>query len=359
MTEKEHKAVLESLTEIFADRIKRPPLRSGSDADDALASVLPSNAKEIERLAEVAARHSVPLIPVGAGTGLDPIPSEGGILVRFDMMRGLQAPEADEDWIEAEPGVTWLQLEDDLRLRGRGLVVYPTSAPRATVGGWLARDGLGVGSFEYGWLSENVVSASVVLVGGERREVPGEELGSFLAPVDAAGIVVGARLKTRRADADVPFAAAFADAADLTKAVEGVAGSAVSLWHLAFLNPAMSRVRALGEDYLLFGAYPREREKKVAGPLREAVVAGRGRLFGAAETYRVWGQRFFPVTPSGIPSALADVRSERITSPGIREALADMDPAANAALQGTVAQSGEVLLLMLEGGEQDQARSDV
>jgi FAD/FMN-containing dehydrogenase len=48
-----------------------------------------------------------------------------------------------------------------------GLAVYPTSAPRATVGGWLATDGLGVGSFEYGWLRENVLSASVVLPGGE------------------------------------------------------------------------------------------------------------------------------------------------------------------------------------------------
>ena len=30
----------------------------------------------------------------------------------------------------------WLQLDDELRVRGRGLAVYPTSAPRATLGGW-------------------------------------------------------------------------------------------------------------------------------------------------------------------------------------------------------------------------------
>jgi FAD/FMN-containing dehydrogenase len=357
MTQYEHQEVLESLTEIFADRVEQPPLQDGSDADDVLASVHPSNAGEVRRLAEIAARHSVPLIPFGAGTSMEPLVTEGGILVRFDRMRSLRSPHPEEPWIEAEPGVTWLQLEDALRPSGRGLLVYPTSAPRATVGGWLARDGLGVGSFEYGWLSENVISASVVLLGGERREVPGEELGSFLAPEDALGIVVGARLETRRADADVPFAAAFADAADLTRAVECLAGSSVSLWHLAFLNPAMSRARALGEDYLLFGAYPREREDKVAGPLREAVEAGRGRVFDAAETYGAWGQRFFPATPSGIQSPLANVRSERTTVSGIREILADTGSAANAALQGTVARSGEVLLLTLEGGEQDPVQS--
>jgi hypothetical protein len=52
------------------------------------------------------------------------------------------------------------------------------------------------------------------------------------------------------------------------------------------------------------------------------------------------------------------VRSERTTVPVIREKLADTVSAANAALQGTVARSGEVLLLTLEGGEQDPAQSD-
>jgi FAD/FMN-containing dehydrogenase len=358
MNDKQHEEVLESLTDIFADRVKRPPLRDGSGAEDALASVLPSSVGEVRRLAEVAARYSVPLVPFGAGTSLEPRQTEGSILVRFDMMRDLRSPRPEEPWIEAQPGVTWLQLEDDLRPRGRGLVVYPTSAPRATVGGWLAQDGLGVGSFEYGWLRENVLSASVVLAAGEQREVSGEELGSFFAPGSVAGIVIGARLKTRRADADVPFVAEFAVAADLAESVAGIFGSSVPLWHMAFLNPAMSRARTLGESYLLFGSYPRERETKVAYPLREIVEAHRGRVLGAAEAYRTWGERFFPVTPSVLPPALANVSREHVAVQEIREALADTDAAGQSALQGTVARSGEVLLIRLDAGTQDPARSD-
>ena len=345
----EHQTVLESLTDIFADRVKQPPLEAGSD--NALASVYPSNAEEVRRLAEVAARYSVPLIPSGGGTSVEPRATEGGILIHFDMMRGLRSSPSGEAWIEAEPGVTWLQLEDDLRPRGRGLVVYPTSAPRATVGGWLARDGLGVGSFEYGWLRENVVSVSVVLLGGERREIPGWELGPFFAPGSEAGIVVGTRLETRRADADVPFAASFADDGDVAQAISDVTGASVPLWHLAFLNPAMSRARTLYEDYLLFGAYPRGRETKVAGPLREAVEASGGRILTAAEAYRAWGERFYPVTPSVLPSALANVSRRLVSVENIQDAL--KDDAGSGALQGTVARSGEVLLLTLEAGEQD------
>lgn len=353
MTGTKHEEVLESLTGIFAERVKRPPLGDGSGAEGTLASVSPSNVEEVGRLAEVAARYSVPLVPFGAGTGLEPPQTEGAILVRFDMMRDLRAPRPEEPWIEAQPGVTWLQLEDALRHRGRGLVVYPTSAPRATVGGWLAKDGLGVGSYEYGWLRENVLSAGVVLAGGERREIAGDEVGSFVAPGSAAGIVVGARLKTRRSDADVPFVAEFAEAGDLAESVAGIFGSSVPLWHLAFLNPSMSRARTLGERYLLFGAYPRERETQVAYPLREAVEANRGSVLGAAEAYRTWGERFFPVIPSGLPRALAIVSRELINVAGIREALADGHPA----LQGTVARSGEVLLIRLDA--EDPARVDV
>lgn len=173
MTGKRRDEVLENLTEIFGERVKRPQVPDGTGADGALASVQPSDAEEVRRLAEVAAELSVPLFPLGAGTAFEAVPPGGSILVRFELMRSVRFPGPEELWIEAEPGATWLELEEVLRPAGLGLAVYPTSAPRATVGGWLAQDGLGIGSFKHGWLSENVVSASVVTVGGELREAGG------------------------------------------------------------------------------------------------------------------------------------------------------------------------------------------
>jgi FAD/FMN-containing dehydrogenase len=140
VTEQHREEVLDGLKEIFAGRVRRPSPRNGSSTDgvpaSALASVRPYDAEEVGRLAMLAARHSVPLVAFGAGTGFGPQPPEGGILVRFDLMRAVRTPLPEEPWIEAEPGATWLELEDALRPRGWGLAVYPTSAPRATVGGW-------------------------------------------------------------------------------------------------------------------------------------------------------------------------------------------------------------------------------
>jgi len=100
----------------------------------------------VELLAREAARYSMPLAAVGGGTSPEPVAEEGKLLVRFDLMRGVRLPHGDRGWAEAEPGTPWLKLDEELRLRDMGLAVYPTSAPRATVGGWLATDGIGVGS---------------------------------------------------------------------------------------------------------------------------------------------------------------------------------------------------------------------
>ncbi len=158
-----HEGALTAIEEVFGDRLKRrPPERMGPASDGALASVFPTSAEEVALLARTAGRYSVPLAALGAETAPETPVKEGKILVRFDLMRGLWLPDSDEPWAEAEPGALWLELDNDLRVRGRGLTVYPTSAPRATVGGWLAQDGIGVGSFEDGRLRENVVSADVV-----------------------------------------------------------------------------------------------------------------------------------------------------------------------------------------------------
>jgi FAD/FMN-containing dehydrogenase len=350
MTDKQREEVLESLTHIFADRLRLPSLGGGSDAVDAIASVLPSSVEEVRALSEVTASLSVPLVPFGARTGLEPRSTEGSILVRFDLMRAVRSPHPEEPWIEAEPGASWLQLEDDLRPRGRGLVVYPTSAPRATVGGWLAQDGLGVGSFEYGWLWENVLSASVVLDGGEFREVPGAELKTYFGPEISKGIVVGARLGTRRA-ADMPFAAAFRDAGDLTGTVETIFEARPPLWHVAFLSPAMARARTLGEDFLLFGAYPGERKERVEGDLHSVLERARGDALAATDAYRVWGERFFPVAPSH-PTP---VPTDRVLV-GVEELANVLDRFSPKAVQGTVARSGEVLLLAFDARGADQPR---
>jgi FAD/FMN-containing dehydrogenase len=338
-----HEEALVAMEEVFGDRLKRgQPGRPV--VDGALASVFPASAEEVVLLARITDRYSLPLAPLGAETTPEKRAKGGRVLIRFDFMRSVWLSEADEPLAEAEPGALWLELDNELRVRGRGLTVYPTSAPRATIGGWLAQDGVGVGSFEYGRLRENVVSADVVMPDGTSRDVGGDELYSVVG--SDRGIVVRATMQTRRAEGDSPYALAFSDREELADAVAGIFREGVPLWHLAFLSPEMSSLRGLGEDHLLFGAYPGERGAAVEKALREATSSAGGRLLSPTEAYRVWGERFFPIAPSRPTPVLSERSFIRV-----REIPAALKSHANEAVQGTVARSGEVLMLAFDPGE--------
>lgn len=149
MSDTRQRELLEELRDRFGDRCKARP----SGVGEALAAVSPVDAGEVEFLAEVARQSEVRILPMGAGTAPETNVA-GALLVTFDLMRGMSVEKRAGDPVEVEPGVPWIQLEDHLRQRGAGLRVYPTSAPQTTVGGWLHLDGLGVGSYEFGWLSE-------------------------------------------------------------------------------------------------------------------------------------------------------------------------------------------------------------
>lgn len=331
---------------------------TGPDAGEPFASVFPQSAEEVEFLTRLAARYSIPLAAHGAGTAIYPSKTLPALAVRFDEMRGIRLPEdLQEAWVEVEPGVTWMDLEERLRERGMGPRVYPTSAPRATVGGWLAESGLGVGSYEYGWLIANVLSVEAVMAGGGRDLIEGETLRYFVGSRGRMGFLVGARLATRRAGDDVPVAAVFRDVEDVACAVLDLYRGGAPLWHLAFLNAAMARARGFEEKPVLFGAYPGERAGRVEPALREAVESHGGSLLPPDETHRLWEQRFFPASPLGpIPTpGRALVQGARLV-PTLVELERRLG---RVAIQGTVSWWGEVSLLAFDPAPEDPGVVDL
>jgi glycolate oxidase len=316
-------------------------------AEKPFASVFPESAEEVQLLMKLAARHSIPLVARGAGTALYLGKVPRALVVRFDAMRHIQLPEGpEEEWVEVEPGVTWMVLGDRLRGKGMGPRVYPTSAPRSTVGGWLAENGVGVGSHEYGWLLQNVLTVEVVLAGGERDLIEGEALRRFVGSRGSMGFFVRARLATRAADGDVPVGAVFRDAEDLGNAVLDLYRGGTPLWHLGFLNAAMARAGSLEEGHVLFGAYPEERASRVEPALKRASESHRGYVVTREEAHRIWERRFFPAEPLG-PTPTpghAFLQGARLASTLVKLER----KLAGVAIQGTVAQMGEVSLLAFD-----------
>src|SRR5829696_10368431 len=262
-----HKGFHKELEERLGHRYMAHPDRA-QEGGGPTTLIIPADVEEVQFLAELAGKYSMPLVPEGAGTAPELRRPPGAISVRFDLMREASVPQPPGYLVEVQPGLPWLHLEDHLRNHGRALPVYPTSAPRATVGGWLALNGLGVGSVENGRLWENVVSVDLVPLGGGLRTVWGDELPRAIKPGYPEGLIVGAILRTRRSGGDTPFAAVFETPENLARATSGILRGGVPLWHLGLQNAVMARARGHEGRYLLFGAYPDERGPEVEGPLR-------------------------------------------------------------------------------------------
>jgi FAD/FMN-containing dehydrogenase len=339
---------LRTIEETFGSRfVPHAADEAEPDAEQPFASVFTESAEEVQSLMKLAARHSIPLVARGAGTALYSGRVPRALVVRFDAMRHIQLPEeSGEDWVEVEPGVTWMVLGDRLREKGMGPRVYPTSAPRSTVGGWLAENGVGVGSYEYGWLLQNVLSVEVVRAGGERDHIEGEALRHLVGSRGSMGFFVRARLATRAAERDVPLGALFRDAEDLGNAVLDLYQGGTPLWHLGFLNATMARAGSLEEEHVLFGAYPEERASWVESALKRASESHRGYVVTREEAHRIWERRFFPASPSGpTPTPGRTFLQGARLAPTLVKLERKL---AGVAIQGTVTQMGEVSLLAFD-----------
>jgi hypothetical protein len=102
----------------------------------------------------------------------------------------------------------------------------------------------------------------------------------------------------------------------------------------------------------MFGAYPRERTGEVEHRLRSLAESNRGRLLPAADAHRAWGERYFPIRPSILPPSLSGLSREFSSVAELSQRLEQVEESATSvALQGTIARSGEILLLTLDARE--------
>jgi glycolate oxidase len=339
MPDTSRRELVRVLKERFGNRCKPHGKHTGP-----LATVLPVDAGEVGFLAETVRRYSVRLSPAGAGTDPDlPEPAGETVLAGTEMMRKVRFPDDGRSRVEVEPGVLWLELEDELRSSHRALTVYPTSAPRATVGGWIARDGIGVGSFAYGWLRENVLSAEIILPDGRLRTLEGDDLDLAVGAMGRTGVIVRATMKLRETKGDRPFAATYARPEALQSTINSLLERRPPLWHLGFMNPPMASAMLSREEYLIFGAYPASGAAAAESELAQTLSESRGSPLDPAEAYRIWGGRFFPVAPARPTPAPG-----RVLVPASRIGAVIDNPRSGLtepALLGSVARDGSALVL--------------
>ncbi len=213
----------------------------------ASAVVQPTSEDEIVSIVKLAVEKGIPLVPRGRATsgygGVFPL--KGGIIVDLSRMAKITMIDKANLLVEAEAGAIWWKIEEALNMEGLSLRLYPTSALSSTVAGWLAQGGAGIGSFEYGWFRENVISARVVTPQAEIKEFAGEDLELVSDAEGITGIITRVKFKVRRKTEDTPLIFSFDTAKSLRDTLLHVYREKLPVWSASFINPGGNKLKNL------------------------------------------------------------------------------------------------------------------
>ncbi|MFD4674669.1 FAD-binding oxidoreductase [Lentzea sp. NPDC058450] len=199
-----------------------------------LAVVFPLNTGQVQEVVRACARHAVPIVPRGAGSGLSGAANaiEGCVVLVMTKMNAIVEVDADNRLAVVEPGVVNLDLRGRVEKDGLFYPPDPSSYDWCTIGGNLSTNAGGLCCVKYGVTTDSVLGLEVVLADGEvlrtgRRTVKGvagyDLTKLFIGSEGTLGVITQATLALR----PLPQAPATLVAAFSTTAKAGAAVSRI------------------------------------------------------------------------------------------------------------------------------------
>ncbi len=313
----------------------------------------PVDVLSLRNLILYALDNGIPIVPRGNGTSGwgGAIPTRGGICVALSGMSEILYFNEFESAVTVETGITWRDLLTFVERLGFTLPVYPSSATAATVGGFVASGGLGIGSTRHGDILKQVLGIEAVLPNGkivrlgrllldskndELKEkveegnlwlskqlstaglgTPEQETKLFTGTYGTLGIITKVTLKTIPKLYLLPFACSFDNMADLVK-VANIIISKAKPYYLRFLTDNYtSKLDALNEyenesgKFILTGAlldtiYRNEDNVEI---IKTATNEDNGAVLNDKRSRYYWNERFYPLRvkrhgPSIVPAEM-------------------------------------------------------
>src|SRR5712691_7779540 len=129
------------------------------------AVVLPATTEQVAGVIKVAAKHHIPVVPRGAGTGLSggAVTIRGGIALQVTRMRRILEIDPIAQTALVEPGVVNQELSLAASLHGLFYAPDPSSQKACTIGGNAAENSGGPHCLYYGVTTNHVLGTEVVL----------------------------------------------------------------------------------------------------------------------------------------------------------------------------------------------------
>ncbi len=208
------RAFLDELRQIVGDEaLLQDPLELLTYECDALphlrespaAVVLPASASQIQGVVRLCARHGVPFVPRGHGTGLSggALPVAGGVVIALSRLNRVLDVDIPNQRVTVEPGVTNLEITRQVAPFGFYYAPDPSSQQVCSIGGNVAENSGGAHCLKYGFTVHHVLEVEAVMSDGEIvhfgstfADTPGPDLLGLLVGSEGT-IAIATRITVR------------------------------------------------------------------------------------------------------------------------------------------------------------------
>ncbi len=155
------------------------------------AVVLPANEAEVAAALSICAKHGVPVVPRGAGTGLSggATPHAEGVVLSLARLNALVSIDPVACTATVQPGVRNLAISEAAAAYGLYYAPDPSSQVACTIGGNVAENSGGVHCLKYGLTLHNVLRVRALTMEGEVVEFGG--LAPDAPGLDLLALVIG------------------------------------------------------------------------------------------------------------------------------------------------------------------------
>jgi glycolate dehydrogenase FAD-linked subunit len=147
--------------------------------------VFPRSTEDVAAIVKITARHKVPIVGRGAGTGLSggAIPRAGGVTIGFSRMNRILEIDLANERAVVQPGVVNLDITLAVQSQGYFYAPDPSSQRACTIGGNVSENAGGPHTLAYGVTTNHVLGLEMVLpdgsvyfTGAKEPELPGYDL---------------------------------------------------------------------------------------------------------------------------------------------------------------------------------------
>ena len=226
---------------------------------------LPETEGEVRKVLAICARHGIPVVARGAGTGLSggARPVAGGVVLGLSKLDRILEIDLDNCVARLQPGVRNLAISEAVAEHGLYYAPDPSSQIACSIGGNVAENSGGVHCLKYGLTVHNVVGLKILTIegdelvlGGKVLDSPGYDLLALMSGSEGMlGVIIEITVKLLPAPPEKRvLLAAFSD----IEAAADAAGQIIAQGLVPAGLEMMDRLAIqAAEDYVHAG-YPRE-----------------------------------------------------------------------------------------------------